>query len=124
MKIESFTIPKNNREIFIKPAYEDIPGLIYLNKERFKSYGFDINGVPFSEFRKRVRSETLKKAGEYTEKIKSLCSKLDIAGTEDLPCIEDAYKSGKDIIQTGHSPILAHPGVMIKHGLVIVLRKR
>ena len=124
MKIESFTIPKNNREIFIKPAYEDIPGLIYLNKERFKSYGFDINGVPFSEFRKRVRSETLKKAGEYTEKIKSLCSKLDIAGTEDLPCIEDAYKSGKDIIQTGHSPILAHPGVMIKHGLVNSIAKK
>ncbi len=98
MKIESFTIPKNNREIFIKPAYDDIPGLIDLNKERFKSYSFDINGIPFSEFRERVRSETLKKAGEYTEKIKSLYSKFNIAGTENLPCIDDAYKSGRDII--------------------------
>jgi hypothetical protein len=124
MKIESFTIPKNNKEIFIKPAYEDIPGLIDLNKERFKSYDFDINGIPFSGFRERVRSETLKKAGDYTEKIKSLCSKLNIAGTENLPCIDDAYKSGKDIIETGHSPILAHPGVLIKYGLVNSISKK
>ncbi len=124
MKIESFTIPKNNREIFIKPAYDDIPGLIGLNKERFKSYGFDINGIPFSVFREQVRYETLKKAGEYTEGIKSLCSKLNITGTENLPCIDDAYKSGKDIIETGHSPILAHPGVVIKHGLVNSIAKK
>jgi hypothetical protein len=124
MKIESFTIPKNNREIFIKPAYEDIPGLIDLNKERFRSYGFDINGIPFSEFRERVRSETLKKAGEYTEGIKSFCSRLNIAGTENLPCIDDTYKSGRNIIATGHSPILAHPGVMIKHGLVNSIAKK
>lgn len=124
MKIESFTIPKNNREIFIKPAYEDIPGLIGLNRERFKSYSFDINGIPFFEFRERVRSETLKKAGEYTEGIKSFCSRLNIAGTENLPCIDDTYKSGKDIIETGHSPILAHPGVMIKHGLVNSIAKK
>ena len=124
MKIESFTIPRQNKEIFIKPAYDDIPGLIDLNKERFKTYGFDINGIPFSEFRERVRSETLKKAGEYTEGIKSLCSKLNIAGTENLPCIDDAYKSGKDIIETGHSPVLAHPGVLIKHGLVNSIAKK
>ena len=123
MKIESFTIPKNNREIFIKPAYDDIPGLIELNKERFKSYGFDINGIPFSRFREQVRSETLKKPGNIP-KNKSLCSKLNVAGTENLPSIDDAYKSGKDIIETGHSPILAHPGVMIKHGLVNSIAKK
>jgi len=124
MKIESFTIPKNNKEIFIKPAYDDIPGLIDLNKERFKSYDFDINGIPFFGFREQVRSETLRKAGEYTEGIKSLCSKLNIAGTEYLPCIDDAYKSGRNIIATGHSPILAHPGVLIKHGLVNSIAKK
>ncbi|MBS1259072.1 MAG: hypothetical protein MAG551_02138 [Candidatus Scalindua arabica] len=124
MKIESFTIPKNNREIFIKPTYEDIPGLIGLNKERFKTYGFEINGTPFSEYREQVRFETLKKAGEYTGRIKSLCSKLNIAGTENLLSIDDTYKSGKDIIETGHSPILAHPGVLIKYGLVNSIAKK
>jgi len=124
MRIESFTIPKSNNEIFIKPAYDDIPGLIGLNRERFKSYSFDINGIPFFKFREQVRSKTLKKAGEYTEKIKSFYSKFNIAGTENLPSIDDVYKSGKDIIETGHSPILAHPGVMIKHGLVNSIAKK
>ncbi len=124
MILKSFTIPRQNKEIFIKPAYDDIPGLIDLNKGRFKSYGFDINGIPFSEFRERARSETLKKAGKYTEGIKSLCSKLDITGIENLPCTDGAYKSGRDIIETGHSPILAHPGVMIKHGLVNSIAKK
>ena len=118
MKIKSFTIPKKNREIFIDPAYEDIPGLIDLNKERFQSYDFNISGIPFSEFREQVRSETLKKAGEYSEKIWALCSNLNIAGTENLSSIKDFYAPQKNIIQTGHSPTLAHPGAVIKHGLV------
>ena len=124
MKIESFTIPRQNKEIFIKPACEDIHGLISLNKERFKSYDFDINDIPFSGFREQVRFETLKKSGEYTEKITSLCSNLNIAGTEKLPRIDDAYTSDKDIIETGHSPILAHPGVIIKHVLVNSIAKK
>ena len=41
-----------------------------------------------------------------------------------MPCIDDSYKSGKDIIETGHSPILVHPGVLIKHGLVNGIAKK
>ena len=41
-----------------------------------------------------------------------------------MPCIDDTYKSGRNIIATGHSPILAHPGVMIKHGLVNSITKK
>ena len=118
MKIKSFTTPKKNKEIFIEPAYEDIPGLINLNKERFQSYDFNINGMPFSQFREQVRSETLKKAGEYTEKIWSLCTKLNIAGTENLSGIKDSYTPEQEIIQTGHSPALVHPGILIKHSLM------
>ncbi len=117
MKIKSFTTPKNNKEIFIKPVYEDIPGLVDLNKERFQSYGFEINGIPFSRFRKQARSETLKTAGEYTEKIQSLCSKLNITGTETIPSVNSSFSSEKVIIQTGHSPTLVHPGILIKHNL-------
>jgi hypothetical protein len=124
MKIKSFTIPKKNKEIFIEPAYEDIPGLIDLNKERFQSYDFNINGIPFSQFREQVRSDTLKKAGEYSEKFLSLCSNLNIAGTENLSCIKDSYTPGKAIIQTGHSPTLAHPGVLIKHSLMNSIVKK
>jgi len=124
MKIKSFTIPKKNKEIFIDPASEDIPGLIDLNKERFKSYEFNINGIPFYQFREQVRSDTLKKAGEYSEKFLSLCSNLNIAGTEKLPCVKDFYSPEKDIIQTGHSPAITHPGVLIKHSLVNSIAKK
>ena len=124
MKIKLFTTPKQNREIFIDPAYEEIPGLIGLNKERFQSYDFNINDMPFSQFREQVRSETLKTAGEYTEKIWSLCTKLNIVGTENLPGVKDSYTPGKEIIQTGHSPALVHPGVMIKHRLVNSIAKK
>ncbi|MHC4322028.1 MAG: hypothetical protein ACYST3_07110 [Planctomycetota bacterium] len=123
MKIKSFTTPKKNKEIFIDPAYEDIPGLIDLNKDKFQSYDFNINGIPFSQFREQVRSETLKKAGKYTDKIWSLCSKLNISATENLPDIND-YAPEKEIIQTGHSPALAHPGVLIKHSLVSSISKK
>ncbi|MHC4266953.1 MAG: hypothetical protein ACYSTS_00680 [Planctomycetota bacterium] len=124
MKIESFTIPKNNNEIFIKPAYDDIPGFINLNKERFQSYEFEINRIPFSRFRKQIRSETLQQAGEYTEKILSLCSKLNITGTDNIPSINNSFSSEKTIIQTGHSPALVHPGIVIKHNLVTSISKK
>ena len=124
MKIKSFTTPKKNKEIFIEPAYDDIPGLIDLNRERFQSYDFNINGIPYTQFREQVRSETLKRAGEYTEKIWSLCSSLNIAGTENLSCINDLHTSEKDIIQTGHSPAIVHPGVLIKHSLASSIAKK
>ena len=124
MKIKSFTTPKNNNEIFIEPAYEDIPGLIDLNRERYQSYDFNINGTPFSQFREQVRSETLKKAGEYTDKIWSHFSKLNISDTENLPNINDSYTLEKNIIQTGHSPAITHPGVLIKHSLVNSIAKK
>ena len=124
MILKSFTIPKNNKEIFINPAYEDIPGIIDLNKKRFQSYAFEINGIPFSRFRKQVRSETIKKADEYTEKILSLCSKLNITGTEYIPYVNDFDSSEKAIIQTGHSPSLTHPGILIKHNLVTSISKK
>ncbi len=124
MKIKPFTTPKKNREIFIGPAYDDIPGLIDLNKERFQSYDFNINGIPFSQFREQARSETLKAAGEYSEKIWDLCSNLKIAGTENSPGIIDSYTTESNIIQTGHSPALVHPGVLIKHSLVNSIAKK
>ena len=124
MKTKSFTIPKKNREIFIDPTYIEIPGLVASNKERFKSYDFNINGVPFFQFREQVRSETLKEATEYTEKIWTLCSNLNIAGTENLSNIKDSYTTESNIIQTGHSPALVHPGVLIKHNLVNSIAKK
>lgn len=119
---ETFPVPKKNKEIFINPPYKKIPNLIDLNKERFLSYDFEINGVPFSEFRKHARSETIKRAGEYSDKMLSICSKLNIRDKRGL--FTNNYSPGNTIIQTGHAPILAHPGVLIKNSLADCLAKK
>ncbi|MDR4505927.1 MAG: hypothetical protein MRK01_14230 [Candidatus Scalindua sp.] len=124
MNFETFTIPKNNKEIFMKPAYEEIAGLIYLNKRGFQSYCFNINGRPYSQFREWVRRETFKKAREYTERMWSLCTNLKIAGDRDFFYRNAAYTPESTIIQTGHAPILTHPGILIKYGLVNNLAKQ
>lgn len=114
-----FSIPKNNKEIFLNPSYVEIPGLIGLNREKYLSYNFDINGVPFSKFREQARSETLKKAGEYTDRMLSICSKLNISNNSNhLNLSQD-----KPIILAGHAPVLAHPGVLIKNSLVSSIAK-
>lgn len=102
----------------MKPAYEELAGLIDINKERFQSYHFDINGKPYSQFREWVRTETLKKAREYTERMWSLCTELGLPGAENHFHRNDDYAPGTTIIQTGHAPTLVHPGILIKYGLV------
>ncbi len=64
------------------------------------------------------------KAGAYTEKIRSLCLKLNIADTKNVFYSKNSYTIENSIIQTGHSPAIAHPGVMIKHSLVNSIAKK
>ncbi len=124
MKFETFTIPKSHKEIFMKPEYEKIAGLIALNKRRFQSYRFDINGNPYSQFREWVRKETLKIARGYSERMRSLFTKTEIANDENLSSPYGTYNAETAIIQTGHAPILVHPGILIKYSLVSKLAKQ
>ena len=124
MKIETFVVPKKDKEIIIKPAYEDIPGLIDSNIGRFKSYRFDINGIPFPEFRKHTQTEILEKSGEYSEWIWSICSRLKIGRKRDSSDFHNPYTPDKPIIQTGYPPTLAHPGILIKNSLVNTIAEK
>lgn len=124
MILKTFTVPKNDKEILIKPAFKDIPGLIDSNIERFKSYKFNISGIPFPEFRKHTRTEILEKSREYSEWIWSICSKLKIGHNIDASYFHNLYTPDKIIIQTGHPPILAHPGVLIKISLANIIAKK
>ncbi|MEE8597179.1 MAG: hypothetical protein V3T09_05160 [bacterium] len=127
MKIETFVVPTKDKEILIKPAYEDIPGLIDSNIERFKSYKFNIRGIPFPEFRKHARTEILEKAGKYSEWIWSICSRLEIGRKRDSSDFHNPHNSrtpDKPIIQTGYPPILAHPGILIKDSLVNTIAEK
>ena len=119
---ETFSIPTSNKEVLLNPSYEELPGLINLNKQKLQSYDFAIYGIPYSEFRKQVRSEILRKAGEYTERMLSICSELNIEHKNGP--FADNYSSDSTIIQTGHAPTLAHPGVLIKNSLTSNLAKK
>jgi hypothetical protein len=124
MILKTFTIPKKDKEILIRPAFEDIPRLIDSNIERFKSYKFNISGIPFPEFRKNTRTEILEKAREYSEWIWSICSKLKIGRKMDASCFHNSYTPDEIIVQTGHPPILAHPGVLIKNSLASIIAEK
>jgi hypothetical protein len=124
LRIETFVVPKKDKEILIRPAYEDIPRLIDSNIERFKSYKFNISGFPFPEFRKHTRTEILEKSREYSERIWSICSRLKIGRKMDSSYFHNSYTPDKTIIQTGHPPILAHPGVLIKNSLANIIARK
>jgi len=139
MKNITYEIPKNNKEVFLEPAIEHIPELALGNRRKIHGYKFEINGIPFQVLRDKTRMEVLRQAVCYTNGIKSLLRK-DPSG----PCLYDRNRMQKDtslqvakdklcinelrldretiknipIIQTGHEPILYHPGIWIKNHLV------
>src|SRR3989339_1478321 len=139
MKNISYEIPKNNREVFLEPAIEYIPELALENRRKISGYKFEINGVPFQVLRDKTRMEKLRKAVYYTNGIKSLIRKdpsgqcrygrnsmhkdTSLQAAQDKLCINELtsdYETIKNIpiIQTGHEPILYHPGIWIKNHLV------
>src|SRR3989304_6843109 len=137
--------PKRNRDVFLYPALDRIPVLILENRHKIRDYKFEINGVPFQILRDKSRMEVLRQAACYTNGIKSLLRK-DKSGlclyvrnsaqkkvsrqvTQDKLCINELtldYETIKNIpiIQTGHEPILYHPGVWIKNHLAHYLVKK
>ncbi|MCR4321292.1 MAG: hypothetical protein NUV74_13270, partial [Candidatus Brocadiaceae bacterium] len=145
MKNIIYRVPKDNKEVFLEPAIEHIPELTLENRRKIQGYKFEINGVPFQILRDKSRMEVLRQAACYTNGIKSLLRK-DTSGlclyvrnstqksaswlaTQDKLCINELtldYETIKNIpiIQTGHEPILYHPGVWIKNHLAHYLVKK
>ncbi|HHT9137343.1 MAG TPA: hypothetical protein ACFYEK_08900 [Candidatus Wunengus sp. YC60] len=142
MKNITYEIPKNNREVFLYPAFNRIPELILENRRKISGYKFEINGIPFQESRDKTRMDVVRQAVYYTNRIKSLIRK-DPSGqrryernrmqkdtsVQDKLSINELtldYETIKNIpiIQTGHEPILYHPGIWIKNHLIQSLTKR
>lgn len=145
MKNITYEIPKNNKEVFLEPAIEHIPELVLGNRRKIYGYKFEINGIPFQVLRDKTRMEVLRQAVSYTNGIKSLLRK-DKSGlclyvrnstqksaswlaTQDKLCINELtldHETIKNIpiIQTGHEPILYHPGIWIKNHLAHSLVKK
>ena len=145
MKNITYKVPKRNKEVFLYPALDCIPGLMLENRRKIHGYKFEINGIPFQTLRDRTRMEVLQQAVYYTNVIKSLLRK-DKSGpcqyernsaqkkvswqvTQDKLYINELTLDSEaikniPIIQTGHEPIFYHPGVWIKNHLTQYLVKK
>lgn len=139
MKNITYEVPKRNRDVFLYPALDRIPELILENRHKIEGYKFEINSIPFQVLRNKTRMEVLRQSVCYTNGIKSLLRK-DKSGlclyvrnstqkkvsrllTQDKLCINELtldYEAVKNIpvVQTGHEPILYHPGIWVKNHLV------
>ena len=145
MKNITYEIPKNNKEVFLEPAIEHIPELVLGNRRKIHGYKFEINGIPFQVLRDKTRMDVLRQAVCYTNRIKSLIRKdpsgqrryertgmqkdTSVQAAQDKLCINELtldYETIKNIpiIQTGHEPILYHPGIWIKNHLAHYLVKK
>src|SRR3989339_154945 len=145
MKNVTCEAPKRNRDVFLSPALDRIPELILENRRKIRGYKFEINGIPFQVLRDKTRMEVLRQAACYTNGIKSLLrkdkpglclyvrnsaqKKVSRQVTQDKLCINELtldYETIKNIpiIQTGHEPILYHPGVWIKNHLTQYLVRK
>ena len=139
MKNITYEIPKNNREVFLYPALDRIPELVLENRRKIHGYEFEINGIPFQVLRDKTRMDVLRQAVCYTNGIKSLIRKdpsgqrrydqigmqkdTSLQAAQDRSCIKELTLDRETIknipiIQTGHEPILYHPGIWIKNHLV------
>lgn len=145
MKNITYEVPKRNRDVFLYPALDRIPELLLENRHIIQGYKFEINGIPFQVLRDRTRMEVLRQAVCYTNGIISLLRK-DKSGlclyvrnstqkkvsrlvTQDKLCINELtldYEAVKNIpiVQTGHEPIMYHPGIWIKNHLTQYLVKK
>ncbi len=145
MKNITYEVPKRNREVFLYPALDRIPELVLENRHKIQGYKFEINGIPFQVLRDKTRMEVLRQAVSYTNRIKSLTRKdpsvqrryewsstqkdTSVQAAQDKLCINELkldYEAVKKIliIQTGHEPILYHPGIWIKNHLTQYLVKK
>ena len=145
MKNITFKVPENNKEVFVEPSIECIPDIVLANRQKIRNYEFEINDTPFQTLRNKTREELLRKSVYYTNGIKSLFQNSQPAQyhytrnitrndtlwqtTQNRLYINEQaldYESIKNIpiIQTGHEPILYHPGIWIKNHLVKYLAKK
>ena len=139
MKNITYTVPKNNSEIFVFPAIDCIPDLVRKNKHKIHTYTFEINGIPFMVLRDKIREELIYKAKHFSERMQSLfrsetntsdvfawnsahkiVSEENTCGMQGVNTHTLNYSSLRNIpiVQTGHEPILYHPGIWIKNHLV------
>jgi hypothetical protein len=99
---EYYRVPRQDREVYIRPAPADLPAAVERNRRLIGSWTFEFAGRPLPEFRAAARAEIMALARSYTT-----------AWNFTAP----AWTGPAPIIMTGHQPPPLHPGVWIKNFL-------
>ncbi|HHT9111275.1 MAG TPA: hypothetical protein ACFYDZ_08985, partial [Candidatus Brocadiaceae bacterium] len=136
MKNIRYEVPRKNNEVFLDPPLRCIPEMVFDNRKKIRGYRFEVNGVPFQILREKVRNDVLFHAVSYTRGIMSLLHDIpptvylqSCPGENTLKMQQEKgvipgsfpyFSPTKDpvVIQTGHEPVLYHPGIWIKNHLV------
>jgi hypothetical protein len=104
-KHRRWTAPREDQSVLIDPPFGDWSTLLATNRERGREIDWDVQGRPFRELRRTLRSEAIRLATEYTANTLGLS----------LPEMDLGAESNRPIIVSGHQPEWFHPGVWAKN---------
>ncbi len=99
MKVLRPRVPRNDGEIYLSPGPGALREAVEHNRALLAAYRSNICGVPFARLRSQAREEVLQSAIAYSRRL----------GFE----IPDQARGL--LVQTGHQPVLYHPGVWVKN---------
>ena len=92
-------VPRGDRTLLAVPPLDELPGLTDDNAAGFAG-SLDVQGRPLGELRRWTRTETLRRAADYTRSLGAEIADPDPAAP---------------LIAGGHQPELFHPGVWAKN---------
>lgn len=104
-KHRRWTAPREDQSVMIDPPLGDWSTLLVANRERSSKIDWGVQGRPFRELRRTLRSEAIRLATEYTANTLGLS----------LPEMDLGAESNGPIVVSGHQPEWFHPGVWAKN---------
>ena len=99
MEAHRLRAPSADGALLAEPPLGEAAGRLADNAERLDAWAYDFQGRRASSLRPAVRSQVLRKAGEF----------LASAG------FDPPATAGSRLVVTGHQPELFHPGVWVKN---------
>ena len=123
LKISKYTIPTEDRSVYIEPKLSLNKDLVFANKENIEQYTIKIYGFDYNSIRKQIRYEIVNKALKYTKSILNCWNSRSKGSENNLPDKQYPNLGNVPIILTGHAPVPYTPGIWIKNHLVDKLAK-
>jgi hypothetical protein len=127
-KYRRYEVPRVDESFFSAPPLEALSSVVEKNHALLEDISFSIGDMPFHEFRAALQQEVLAKAWSYTREIRATLPAMPW-GQKPAPATGLSApgehkrsralraQASKYVIETGHQPQFAHPGIWIKNVL-------